>query len=167
MTVRLDIVNEANLARAFGQAPEIVLDELSRATWEAELLLQREIQEATPVGATGLLRASISAREPKRLADQVIGEVGTAIAHAVPVELGTRPHFPPIRPLADWVVAKLGVARDQAERVGFLIARKIAQRGTKGAGMFAKALAANRAQVARIFDAAAARIASRLADEAR
>lgn len=165
--VRIDIVNAAAIARAFDAAPEIVLDEFEAATWEAELLLQREVQELTPVGATGLLRQSISAREPRRLADQVIGEVGTSIAHALPVELGTRPHFPPIRPLADWAVAKLGVGRDQAERVGYLIARKIAQRGTKGAAMFAKAFQANRAQVLRIYEAALPRIAQRIADRAR
>lgn len=51
--------------------------------------------------------------------------------HADFVESGTRPHRPPIQPLADWAKVK-GLARTDAEarRIGFLVARAIAVRGT-------------------------------------
>lgn len=161
--VRIDIRGAAELARAWAEAPDLVAEELTRATWEAELLLQREIQDRTPTGATGLLRESISTREPRRLDRAIIGEVGTSIAHAVPVELGTRPHFPPIAPLQDWAEAKLGLDADAARGAAFAIARTIARRGTKGAFMFQHGFARARAQVVQMYDQALLRIRNRLA----
>lgn len=167
--IRIDIHAAAALARAFRESPEIVTEELTRATWEAELLLERETKENTPVGigGGGGLKGSISAREPVVLADNVIGMVGTPLAHAVPVELGTKPHMPPIQPLADWAQHKLGVSGNEAFRVGRAIAIKISQRGTEGAHMFERAFTANEAQVQTIFGAARERIADRMARSAR
>lgn len=168
---RIDIETReaAALAKAWREAPEMVEEELVRASWEAELLLERETKELTPVGVHGAggLRGSISAREPRVLHEAVVGEVGTSLLYAIPVELGTRPHFPPVQPLAEWAEAKLGVPRDESREVGFLIARKISRKGTKGAFMFTRAFEANRAQVERIFAEARTRIAERLADEGR
>jgi hypothetical protein len=149
--IRYDFRAATNLATAWQQAPQIVAEELTRAMWTAELLLLRGVQEATPVGATGLLRQSISAREPQRLGNQVIGEVGTSIAHAAPVEIGTRPHFPPIAPLQDWVERKLGVTDEHEAR------------GTKGAAMFSTVFTREQGRMASIFEAAERRIAERLA----
>ena len=73
------------------------------------------------------------------------------MAYAVPVELGTGPHMPPIRPLADWAEHKLGVAPEKARSVGYRIARKIAAKGTDGAHMFERAFTSNEAQVRTIF----------------
>lgn len=169
LEVHIDIQGAAELARAFELAPEIAAQELERAAWESELLLEREVKELTPVGigGGGGLKGSIAAREPKRLADGVIGVVGTPLNYAVPVELGTKPHFPPVQPLADWARQKLGVDPGEARSVGFLIARKISKKGTKGAHMFADAFKANRGQVARIFEGARERIAARIAGETR
>lgn len=160
-----DIQGSVELIKAFHVAPDIVNEELVAATWEAELLLEREIKELTPVGvgAGGGLRGSISAREPRTLADNVIGVVGTSAAHALPVEIGTRPHFPPIEPLQDWVEAKLGVGDNASYGVAFMIARKIARRGTQGAHMFERAFEANRAQVQQIYARARTKIAKRMA----
>lgn len=168
LEIRIDIQGAAELARAFARAPEIVTEELTRASWAAELLLEREVKEETPVGVGGGagLKGSISAREPRIAGVGVIGEVGTALNYAVPVELGTRPHFPPVQPLADWARQKLGVDPRQARSVGFLIARKISRRGTTGAHMFRKAFDRNFAQVARIYQDARSRIADRIAGEA-
>ena len=166
--IHIDIREAAELARAFEQAPDITAEELTRATWESELLLEREIKENTPVGigGGGGLKGSISAREPQVLADNVIGLVGTPMAYAVPVELGTGPHMPPIRPLADWAEHKLGVAPEKARSVGYRIARKIAAKGTDGAHMFERAFTSNEAQVRTIFARARARIADRMAGSA-
>ena len=163
--IDIDLGAAAALAEAWQAAPEMVLDELETAATEATLLLEREVKDITPVGVGGGggLKGSISAREPQVLADAVIGVVGTSIAHAQPVELGTRPHFPPVAPLADWAVAKLGVPRRDARRVGFAIARKISIEGTEGAFMFTRAFEANRGQVAAIYNRANLRIAERLA----
>lgn len=164
--VRADITAAADLARAFARAPEIVLDELIAGTTEATLLLEREIQEHTPVGigGGGGLKGSFAAREPRVLSDNVIGEVGTPLAYAVPVELGSRPHFPPVQPLADWAQYRLGLSPAEAKGVGFVIARKISKKGTPGAHMVTKAMAAADASIQAIFAARRERIAERIGE---
>ncbi|MCU7841893.1 MAG: HK97 gp10 family phage protein [Candidatus Thiodiazotropha sp. (ex Troendleina suluensis)] len=127
------------LDEAWEQVPELVRDELAEATWEAEALLLREIKEDTPVGATSSLRQSIHAEVPVVHHDTVEGVVGTSSLHALPVELGTRPHFPPVKPLIDWVQAKLDIRdRREAAAVAMKIFWKIANKGTKGHHMFSK-----------------------------
>lgn len=163
--VTITIPGGPELAAAWRAAPEIAEQELLRACWESAFLLQRETVENTSVGASGGagLRASISAREPELMGDAIIGAVATSVPYAVPVELGTKPHMPPIAPLAEWARAVLGVAPAEARAVAFRIARKIAKRGTRPQRMFGRAYDANLAQVERIFDAAGQRIAARLA----
>lgn len=165
LRIDMEIREAAALAAAWLAAPRLVLEELRKATLEAELLLERGVKELTPVGvgAGGGLKGSISAREPRVLRDSVIGEVGTPFVYAVPVELGSRPHFPPIQPLADWAQAKLGVSAAEARGVGFAIARKISRVGTEGAFMFKRAFDANRRQVEQIYARARQRILQRLA----
>lgn len=164
LDLTIDIQGGVELARAFAEAPDVVADEMVAAAWEASLLLEREVQELTPTGVHGAsgLKGSIAAKEPRVLADNVIGEVGTASPYAYPVELGTVPHFPPVKPIAEWAQHKLGVPAKDADRVGFLIARKISKQGTQGAFMFTRAFEGNRAQVQRMFDEARRRIARRL-----
>lgn len=156
----IDVGGGADLRAAFVMAPEMTTRELVAAAWEGSLLLQREIQEISPtgVGQGGGLKGSISAREPRVLADNVIGTVGTALSYAVPVEIGTRPHFPPVVALVDWVRAKFGARGAEAERIAGAVARKIAIHGTEGAHMFERGFDANAAQVRRIFDRALGRI---------
>lgn len=145
--------------------PAMAEEELLRAYWEAALLLQRETVELTPSGASGGagLRASIQAREPERTSDGIIGAVATPFQYAIPVELGSKPHMPPIAPLMDWAQAVLGVAPAEAKSVAFAIARKIARRGTPARRMFGQAFEKNLPQVERIYAAAAQRIVARLA----
>jgi hypothetical protein len=149
-TFRIEI-DEADLALAFERAPELLQAQLYRDTMEASLLLEREIKERTPVGAYSALRSSISAREPEVSGGEIAGAVGTPLAYAVPVELGTKPHFPPIEPLEDWVQAKLNVSPERASAVAWLVARKIAARGTEGTFMFAHGFAAVEGQVHDIY----------------
>ncbi|MEW8494241.1 MAG: HK97 gp10 family phage protein [Candidatus Thiodiazotropha taylori] len=123
--------------RAWSEIPDTIRDELSSATWEAEMLLLRAIKEDTPVGATSVLRESIYADVPVVNHESVSGIVGSSALHAMAVELGTKPHFPPLDPLVDWVQAKLDIKnQEEAESVALSIARKIAARGTEGQKMF-------------------------------
>ena len=128
---------------------------------EADALIEREVIEHTPT-AHGLLRGSIHSEEQIG-PESVIGVVGTSMNYAVPVELGTRPHFPPIEPLIDWVQVKLGVAERLARGVAFLVARKIARTGTQGQHMFEIGFASVETQVLALFDGARDRIVTRLA----
>lgn len=154
------------LRAAWAKAPEIVRHELTRAMWEAELIVQRATQERTPRGAYEALHGSLgvqAAQPPQISGETILGVVGTALPYAIPVELGTKPHFPPVLSLVDWVIAKLGVPESEAKGVAFLVARKIARTGTKGVGMFRKGWEASEPRVRRAFEDARRRIADRLA----
>ncbi len=161
--LRLDVSELETLRRAWRDAPDVVAEELARACAEGALLAEREIKERTPRGVTSALAGSISARPPRIDGASVSAAVSTSIAHAIPVELGTKPHFPPVAPIADWARYKLGVPADRAGSVAYLIARKIAARGTEGAFMFRDGAEAARPQVERFMSAAVGRVAERLA----
>ena len=133
-------------ARLEGASVELT-NRLVAAVYQGCLLLEREVKERTPKGATNALVGSIAAQLPTVEPGGVCGQVGTALNYAESVELGTRPHFPPVAPLADWARAKLGLSEDDAARVAFAIARKISQHGTKGAFMFTNAVEATREQI--------------------
>ena len=153
-------------AKAFATAPKIVEQELFAGMTESLLLAEREVKERTPVGVGGEaagLKGDIAAQEPQVLADQIIGVVSTSLPHAVPVELGTKPHRPPVQPLAEWARIVLGVSPERAERVGYAIAAKIARVGTEGAFMFERGLDAIRGPVAQIFENRVKRILKRVA----
>ena len=161
-----DATEVVDLAQAWRQMPDEVSHQLSGATWENLLLLEREIKELTPtgVGGGGGLRGSIAAQQPVVSADQVRGVVGTAAAHAVPVELGTKPHFPPIEPLMDWVRAKFGLTDVKAVYGAALsVARAISIRGTVGVGMFHRSFAAQQDHMERRYRQAVEQIAEALA----
>ncbi|HVL37308.1 MAG TPA: hypothetical protein VM489_16685, partial [Burkholderiales bacterium] len=121
------------LEQAYLQAPEVVADELLAAVTDADLLTYRELSDRMPVGAGGAAGLKGSLFHQEEIDGAVAtGLVATPRAYAVPVELGTRPHFPPIEPLIDWVRAKLGIGEEKAARgVAFAIAHKIAVSGTR------------------------------------
>lgn len=159
-------IDDAELRHAVTAGPAIAVEELTAATWEGELLIEREVKERTPVGVFGSgggLRGSISARTPEVLGDKVRGVTGTASGYALPVEIGTKPHFPPIAPIALWAQKKLGVTPEEAPRAGYLIARKISRVGTQGQHMFRDGFAAVRSQVVDAYARARDRIVARMA----
>lgn len=131
--------------------------DVSRQVREAKLtealnLLERWVKEFTPVGAgpthlrdTIHYDVAISGRK-------VWGMVGTPAEYAEPVELGTKPHFPPTGPLAHWVERILGIHGPDAERVAFAIAMKIRRKGTKGAKMFERGFSEAEAALMRILE---------------
>jgi len=162
MPMKIELAGFAELQAAWAKAPEIVREEMTGAMWESELLMERAVQEKTPTGAFTALKPSIAAQTPEVSADVVLGVVGTSLAYAIPVEVGTRPHFPPVQPLEDWVMKKLGVPENEAHGVAFLVARKISRTGTPAVGMFHRGFNENQARVEQIFAAARSRIAQRL-----
>lgn len=165
MITSLDIQGWQELDAAFRQAPDIVRQELLAAVTEADQLLEREVKDKTPT-ATGVSRASIFSRE-QALGDGGIGVVGTSEPHVAYVELGTRPHFPPVEALEDWVRVKLGISDEKKiHGVAYLIARKIAARGTLGVGMFHRTWAQQQPAVVAMFERARNRIVARIAGSA-
>lgn len=169
-SIDLDTSAMQSYARFLQQeSAPIAREEMARSVEEALLLLEREMKEnLTPehgIGATGLLRGSITHQmRGAALADGlgVAGTVGSSLNYALPVEIGTKPHFPPLAPLRDWVEKKLGVDPSRSEHVAFLVARKIAKRGTKGQRYAGRALDDNGDQVNQIVAGAVPRIVARL-----
>jgi hypothetical protein len=149
------------LQRGFEQAPELTDQVLTGATTEVVMLLERELKEAMPRGATGITAGSITGDVFSTPAG-VLGVVGSSQPAATFVELGTKPHMPPVAALVPWVRSVLGLAEKEARNVAFLIARKIAKRGTRAQRPFARTLEANTRQIERTFEDAADRLASQL-----
>lgn len=163
-----EINGAVELTEAFKAAPEIVEKVAFRALTKATALLERDIKERTPFGVTGLLRDSITAQRPYRLGlDGLVGVVSSPLDYAVCVELGTKPHYPPLEPIKQWVLKKLGLPIVSVEPVARAIAWKIKARGTKGARMFAKSFAANKTQVERILSVVPVQVAREIKKAAK
>lgn len=152
----------ATLERAFKEAPDLAERELMAAMTEATMLVEREVKENIPRGATGLTAASVTS-DAFSTATGPLGVVGSSQPSALFVELGTRPHMPPVAALVPWVRSVLGLNEEKAKSVAFLIARKIARVGTKAQRPFGRAQESTAAQVQRMFEDAAGRIAVQLA----
>ena len=167
MNIHIDASAISALGEAWKLAPEMVIQELTAATYKAEMLLERETKELTPVGvgSAGGLRGSIRSEMPHVLGNTVIGVVGSAMSYVESVELGTRPHpvsAEGVLAIEDWVKHKLGITDKEAQRVANAVAWKIRMRGTPAVGMFHRGLAYSRAQIGAIFRVAAGRIGQRL-----
>jgi len=79
-----------------------------------------------PVDTTEL-QGAIQMRPARREGAAMVGRWGAFnCAHAVFVELGTEPHFPPVEALKPWARRKLG-----DEDLAFAVAVKISKVGTK------------------------------------
>ena len=168
MELAIHLEGAQQIQAMLAQYPAIIEKHLEAATEEALMLLQREIAERTPLGANQLLRGSIAGKDAiavTMIPNGLLGVIGTSNDYAIPVELGTKPHFPWDKDndclpetLVDWVIAKLPVGqavsiktgkplkakstRKAAEDVAWLVARKISQKGTEGAFMFRDGFAA-------------------------
>lgn len=118
--------------RAFMKAPLVIQDAVSDGVLEASLWLEREAKERAPSSGAGTLRNSIGVLPLERRAIGVTGGIGTSLAYAAPVELGSKPHMPPVAPIAEWVGRVIGIKDQQKQKaIAFAIAMKIRKRGTK------------------------------------
>ncbi len=117
--------------------------EVRRATeWVLQRIVTRmeaEVVKRTPRGVGGAagLAGSIAGRVFS-YGRVVRGMVGSPLEYSECVEMGTKPHFPPLSPLELWVRRILGLEGKEARSVAFAIAVKISKEGTKGAKMFEK-----------------------------
>jgi len=87
--------------------------------------LQNETREnitSKGISNTGSLRRSVVGKTES----ETRGVMRVGERYGAAVEYGSRPHFPPVAPIERWAQTKLGVAG-----IGFIIARKIARKGTK------------------------------------
>jgi HK97 gp10 family phage protein len=92
---------------------------------------ETEARINAPSGASDMLRSGIT-HEVVANENEIVGRIGVggvAKKYAPYVEFGTRPHFPPVSALYDWVRRILKVKN--VEEVAFLIARKMSKLGTR------------------------------------
>lgn len=161
MEIAIDFSALTTLQAQLRKAPDVVRQELLAAMTEADGKLEEQVKELTP-RASGGLKSSIIGEEKVREFG-VEGLIGSPLNYAMPVELGTRPHFPPVDALVDWVKLKFGISSEKEARgVAFLVARKISRAGTRGQNMFADSLRHLEPEIRMIFDAAQQRIAARI-----
>jgi HK97 gp10 family phage protein len=111
----------------------------------------------TPGANTGRLRASITPQVVVRT-NTVTGIVGSNVLYAPYVEFGTRPHWPPRRPLIMWAARKLGLTGVELRGAVRGIQRKIAHHGTKGLHYLQNAFDDNKNRIAKVFEATLGRI---------
>jgi len=147
--------------RHIKQLPVEAQKQFKAALERSVLVMEREVAERTPVGATGHLRSAIFS-EVRTTPEEMAGLVFTPSEHAPFVEFDTKPHWAPPGALADWVHFVLGVPQDEVPSVEYVVRRAIAQRGTKGKRMFEKGSEASEGRV-RGFMLSAFRNAPRIA----
>lgn len=129
-------------------------DELERTMHAAAQLLHGAVIVKTP-HAFGTLRSSIQPTVV-RSASVIVGRVATNSPYAQPVELGSKPHWPPIGPLLLWAKRKYG-----DPRVAYIAQRAIARRGGRAHFMFRDAFAEQRGAIFDLFAAAIDRLLQR------
>lgn len=131
------LLTDPAIAQRFDREITATLAELGAL---GQTLVVRRAPHGVSSGGGGL-RGSIftEARGTPAARGQIIA---SSVYYAPIVERGRRPGGtpPPPGPILLWVVRKLGKRGREAQQVAFLIGRKIARRGTVGAGMFAHAL---------------------------
>lgn len=167
MRISIDTTEVETMHALWARFPEIMGEEMYVSVVVIDQLLKGELQQQLPRGAGGLsggagLVGSVVTEE-QRYADSVIGMTGSPLPYAEYVELGTKPHFPPLQPIEDWVQAKLDITdEDEKRQVAFLIARKISRVGTKPDGTWQRVAEASQPEVVRRLSAGVERVLDRL-----
>lgn len=112
-----------------------LLDGVQRAAVDAAgPFLQRKLQDATPQGATSLLRSSTVYDRTTFMGKPAgfVGPSGAASRYAYWVEEGRKPgKMPPEAPIAYWVRRVLRPPADELGSVTYLVRRAIGKKGTK------------------------------------
>jgi len=147
--IKVDLKDVEALAKKY---PEESRKARQAKLTEAVNLLEAEVKKRTPWGAGPIHLRDTIFGDVKMRGRKAVGILGTPLEHGEPVERGTKPHFPPIGPLAFWVEKKFGYTGKEARDTAFVIARAISRRGTKGAEMFGRGFSAHEHRVRGILE---------------
>ena len=159
-----------------GKAPEVIQTGLDRFVTQVTTFLLVEVQKRTPqgvLGAQGGLLGSIQKDVQGKGTPLIKGIVMSAHLTAAVIEKGRKPGkgiasaVPGdkyVSPLIPWVRAKLGISGKDAERVAYLVGRKIKAEGFEGAHMFEKAVTENIGRIESMAKAAGLTIAMELSE---
>lgn len=105
-----------------GKTKSLMVNELKTAAREIETKAKSKLDKNRTTD-TGRLKSSGTTDSLNAGLTQVVRFKSNYAAH---VEFGTRPHFPPLKPIKRWAKRKLGNGG-----AAFPVARKIAREGTK------------------------------------
>lgn len=97
---------------------------------------------APPPVDEGTLMRSVHPRNTPRGAVIVVDA-----PHAPHMEYGTRPHFPPLKPLIEWAIRKFGVSESEARGIAWVVAKKISEDGLAPRHYMKRAMAVIRARI--------------------
>jgi HK97 gp10 family phage protein len=151
--------------KTFGNADKIIQHEFSLAMDQSVKTISGSAKKLAPVGVSGELRASISDEVKNVGAHDVQGMVGSPLPYAIYVEMGTKPHYPPLAPLILWVERVIQPGDDKVIGIARAIQRKIGRVGTKPREFFKAAFEGSQDKIYGYFDRALTRIVERLAKE--
>lgn len=124
----------------------------------ATMMVLRDAKKLAPVNL-GQLRASITP-EIRARTNSIEGVVGSNLDYAAYMELGTKPHWPPRRPIIFWAMRKLQLRGVELRAAVRGIQRKIARHGTKPRRYLERAFEDNVERVHRIISKAVGTIIS-------
>ncbi len=154
----IDNVEVRGLVEAQQKLEQVMSDlhgeEFLNAMRDGVLLVSRDAKTLAPVD-TGRLRASITPeiRRSGTAGKDVTGVVGSNVKYAAAMELGSRPHWPPISALEVWA-KRHGVSP-------YLVARAIARRGTKARRFLQTAFEQNEDRIIKLIGDGVAKIVAK------
>jgi hypothetical protein len=131
-----------------GKAPAIVQRNVEAFVTEATLFLAVEVQKRTPQGVYGAQGGLLSTVQPDiqgKGTMLVKGIVGHSKPYGDVIEKGRTAGkgMPPQGSLVRWIEVKMGLDNKTAQRIEFVVRRKIGQKGFEGAQMFEKGFLEN------------------------
>ena len=157
---------DEQLARLKGYE-KIADAELTKAMNQSTLTILAHVKPLVPVGVSGQLRNSMSARVTSDGMGSVVGKVGSNLTNEVypsVMEHGRRPgKMPPPSALERWVRLKMRVPAKDVKGVAFVVARNIGRRGIKGKKFLQRGYDQSKPRVYAYFQQALDRITERLA----
>ena len=153
--VAIHVKGLAELSAKLDHMGPLVLGPAVRRFFDrASIIVQTSARENAPVDR-GWLRNDIGIEVDTAVVPRwaKVGTSSRTRQYAAGIELGTRPHWPPPGPLAAWMTRKgmdpgpEPTGNSIYRRNEYLIARKIARRGTKARPFLRPALTRNRARI--------------------
>jgi len=145
--------------RRFRKAPEVferyMRGFFNKALPMIERAVKQNFSKVRPGGKykinnTGAHMSSVS-HEIRGTGARMQGIVGSPLPTMPFVELDTRPHWPPRRPIIYWAMRKLKLKGTELRAAVRGVQRKIARHGTKGGHMFERAFEATKEKVGELW----------------
>lgn len=150
-----------------GKAPQIIQQGLDTFVTMVTQFLSAEVQKRTPQGVMGYqggLISTVNSEVTGKGTPVIKGIVFHGSKYGDVIEKGRTAGkgMPPKGSLVRWLEVKLGLSEKEAQRIEFVVRRKIGLKGTKGAQMFEKALTGNLGRLEQMAQAAGLKIAVEL-----